>query len=252
LTQVEVKAAMNTPVGSVTGIGQAAATAAGFPSEAMLMAEPVAETAETAPQPAVSPQLEIQLDKQSYRPGETVSVERFHVGNSGAQVREFEVKAWMSLPGVPSIPLDLDPEGTPILEVAPDAPAGMGEVNARLIDPVTGDVLIDKSQPFTIGGRGARSVMPAVVQRDQENGVVLERFGDQYILSNRGTAEATVELKVWMDTPGRAPVSVLAAGADNLLVLPAGAILTLESMSESIQLRARVLDAVSGDILAEK
>jgi hypothetical protein len=254
LTQDELKAAMNTPVGSVTGIGQASAAATAAYSEMTVMAEPVAQAAEVASQPtsqpAASPRLEIQLDKQAYRPGETVSVERFH--SSGAQGRDVEVKTWMSLPGVPAIPLDLDPGATPILEIAADAPAGAGEVNARLVDAVTGDVLAEKSRPFTIGGRGARSVMPAVVPGDKEDGVVLERFGDQYVLSNRGTSEVTVELKVWMETPGGAPASVLSGGADSSLVLQAGAVLTLDSLSDSELLRARVLDAVSGDILGEK
>ncbi len=269
----ELNTAMNTPVGSDAGgaglNGQASAP------EAMIDVEEIPRSAEMALRPLSNPQVDIRLERPSYRQGETVSVDALRISNPSDRAREVEVKTWMALPGLSPISLDLgtgkttrlaaefnrDYEATPVLEVAPDAPAGTGEINARLLDPVTGEMLAENSKSFAIGSKSARSAMPAIVPGDIEKGVVLERFdgdsGPQYIVANRGDSEAAIEWKVWLEKPEANPIAVFSAGADGSFVLPASASMTINPMP-SLQappgfyvLKSTILDAASGDMLGE-
>jgi hypothetical protein len=224
---------------------------------------------------AVNPQIEISLERQGYMQGETVTVDNLTISNPGDQERDVEVKTWMSLSGQPPIPLDLGAADTmklsaefnqdfsamPVLEIAPDAPVGTGAIYARLLDPVTGEVLAEKIKSFAIMSEGARSAMPATIPGDMEKGVVLERFeddaGPQYLVANRGDSEAAIELKVWLEKPGENSIPVLSAGTDGSIVLPAGASMTINPLA-SVQvppglyvLKSRILDSASGDILVE-
>ena len=255
----ELKAVMNTSIAS-----------APF-SEALPAEEENAPVEEPELQPAVNPAADIRMERLSYRPGVTVKVETFRISNPSTESREIEVKTWMALPGMEPIPLDLgtgdmldlaaefnqDYGTAPVLTLSRDAPAGTGEVNVRLLDPVTGEVLSEDINSFTIRSR-MRSVVASVPQRDIVLQTVEGGSGPQYVISNMGAEPAVVEFKVWLELEDGALMAVLSAGADGSLILPAGSDLSLDPLasvqkpSGSYFIRARLLDAASGEILFEK
>ena len=219
------------------------------------------------------PVVEVQLGKRSYRQGETVSVSSFRVSNSSIQSREVELKAWMALPGMMPISLDLSVDDSlnlaagldqdygamPLLKISLDAPSGTGEANARLIDPVTGNVLSEDLNPFTIGllrksipRAQTDTLTPQATLQSTETG-----SRPQYVISNTGSDTVAVELKIWLESTDGVAIPLISVGADGSLVLDAGANLTVDPLA-SVQLpdgnyviRARLLDAASGQLLSE-
>ncbi len=271
----ELKAAMNTPVG-IAG----AAPKYGTPSVMLVTDETTADAsivaqAEPASQPATNPVADIQLEQQAYRQGETLSASAFWISNSSTQSRNVEVKTWMTLPGLLPISLNMSVDDTlnlpagfnqnygaaQLLKISSDAPAGTGEVDARLLDPTTGDVLSEDLNPFSIGAtKGKHMRTPPILQSAPQ--VVLESYvadsGVQYIIVNNGATAVAVEFKAWSETPGMSPAPILSVGEDGSLVLPAGASMTLDPTASSqvfaqdLVIKARVLDQASGQILAER
>jgi hypothetical protein len=115
-------------------------------------------------QSVAHPVVEIRLERKSYVRDETVKVGTFRISNPTARKREVEVKAWLSLPGIPPVPLDLGPPdaldltpgftedygSAPVLQISVDAPSGTGAVHAVLIDKETGQLLSEEIDCFTI------------------------------------------------------------------------------------------------------
>jgi hypothetical protein len=125
-------------------------------------------------------------------------------------------------------------------------------VNVRILDPVTGNILDETAQPFTVQGTEQQSATPAIVSDEMENAIVIRRSDSGFLVANSGYQEATVELKVWTEMPDGSVAQVLSAGANSSMVLPAGTVITVDSLPSSGTLRAKILDAVSGNLLAEE
>jgi hypothetical protein len=142
----------------------------------------------------------------------------------------------------------------PLFEVPEDLPPGKYRFSARVIDPVTGDVLSEDTKPVAIGSAAeSRDVAP---ESEPTLEAELSEAGE-YSITNVGTEEASFEVKMWLESPGKAPIPILSLGADGSLVLPAGGHLTLDPMalieppSGMWVLRARLLDQATGRILSE-
>jgi hypothetical protein len=264
----ELRSAMNTPVGNST-------VPVADPTDALLSAEEDVPETGTASQPPVNPSIDIQLERQSYQRGETVNVAAFWVSNPSTQSSDVEVKTWIALPGLLPIPLDLgaadmltlvpgfaqDYGATSVLRLSANAPAGTGEVNGRLLDPVTGSMLTEDINPFTITlAKGSQSTNYPVVQTAPVMmlGSYMANSRMQYTIVNTGAASKAIEFKVWLEAEGANPISVFSAGVDGSLVLPAGSDITLDPFvslpapAGNCVVRARVLDTASGEILSEK
>ncbi len=267
LSAEELNAVMNAPA---EGIGDASAATMDEPSE-----NPVATLMETPVQTLAKPTINIQLGQQSYKQGETLNANSLRIGNPANQSREVEVKTWIRLPGLQPISLDMVESDSltlspgfsrtygliPLLKIAPDSPAGNGEVNGRLIDPVTGDALALDINPFTIAGalssrvKSQPAIQPALrvtLDRNEVDGRI------QYLMANTGTLPASIEFKAWIEAPGIKPIALLSSGSDGFFVLPVGAEVTVDvldatkSLDREYTLKARVLDPASGEIFSEK
>jgi hypothetical protein len=89
-----------------------------------------------------------------------------------------------------------------LFKVSKNSPSGTCEINTRLIDPLMGHILSEDINPFYLQG-GVSSKAPTAVLNSN---VVLEaspaESGYPYIISNKSTESATVELKVWIEAGG--------------------------------------------------
>jgi hypothetical protein len=82
-----------------------------------------------------------------------------------------------------------------------------------------------------------------------------------FLLVNPGAKSRSVEMKTWLSSPGRPPVSVGNVGADGLYVIPPGVqeeygpldVLSLdpESSTGIYEFSSRLIDPVTGDLIAE-
>jgi hypothetical protein len=262
LTVDELKLAMNTPLTAVT-------TTASNPEEVPLALEPAAQT-------TGNPAIDLQLARTSFRQGDTVRTGAFWITNPTAQQRDVEVKTWMEFPGTLPAPLDLIPQDElslvpgfsnnygvlTLLKISRTAPSGTIGANARLLDPVKGDVVSEDLNSFTIIGSNLKKTKTQPAE-PQVSGVAMESYaaetGTLYMIANTGSMSEAVEFKVWMESPGLSPIPVLSVGSDGSFILPAGADVTVDPLATlktappaGYILKARVLDSASGDILAEK
>jgi hypothetical protein len=268
----ELNAVMTVPVSAGAAAGQALPSS-GEPV-ALSAREETVVSEDAAVRIVTNPVVDIHLERQSYRQGETVVADGYWISNPSLESRKVELKTWLALPGMlpiaygnpsadgfltlaPGFNLDYGP--MEFFQVSKDAPEGTCEFNARLIDPVTGNILSEDMNTFSILGHNRTNARRVV----QSSDVVLEsRLADsgyQYVISNNGTIPAAVELKMWLEAAGSNPVPVYSLGADGSLVLPPGASLSVDPLPLAsfpatagvYALRARILDQVTGEILFE-
>lgn len=239
-------------------------------------------------EPTPAPFVNVRLSQDVYSPGETVSAIHFWLGNPSVYAREVELKAWLMAAGGTSAPVDKDGFGgiltlpadlnqdfgpTPLCPLDGGSAAGKYRLTTRILHPVTGDVLAEDSAPFTVAGQhGMSSRDRAAVRNFAAAPAALPegRFGnlrhddcgvDGYTVVNMGTEPAAIELKVWLEAPGRGPIQLLALGGEGSLVLPEGSKLTLDPISPFLaiedlppgvyEVRARILDRKTGETLCE-
>ncbi len=230
--------------------------------------------------------LNIRMSKDSYAAGETIAASEYRLSNPSQHSRSVEIKTWLAAPGLPPIsvgnvgadglyvlPPGVSEEYGPVqlMSVADDLPAGKYEFSARMLDPVTGDVLEEKIKPFalstSIGKPLAKSAAEAPMldinlQFPQYN----YTYGDtvslaQFRIANPTAAIATLELKVWLEVPGKGPISVFTMGADGSLILTPGSDLNLEPLKAfkvtddlpagTYQLKCRAMDPATGQTFFE-
>ncbi len=274
LAQDEVKLIMSAPVAGLKpgGGALAAINATADPDSAAAMevaAEyPAADPA--APEQANSlPIVGIQMTQQSYGIGQTVGVESYWVSNPSEYARDVELKTWLQGPDLNPVPVgdtgagdvvtlaprhDEDYGRRPLFDVAGDLPPGRYQFGARAIDPTTGDVLSEDVAPFTIGSAAKNRTVES--RREVSLLAALEEWGE-YGIMNVGGADASLEVKMWLEAAGQAPVPVLSLGTDGALVLAPGDSLSLDPLASFAQpsgtwaLRARILDPTTGRILSE-
>jgi hypothetical protein len=264
----ELKAVMTVPV-SAGAAAERAQLSAEEPV-APAAAEEAVVSEDAAVRTAINPVVDIHLERQGYRQGATVAADAYWISNPSWESQKVELKTWLALPGMlpiayanpgddgmltlaPGFNLDYAP--IEFFQISKDAPEGTCEFNARLIDPVTGDVLSEDMNSFSILGHSRTKVRPVVPSPD----VVLESSsadsGYQYVISNNGTMPAAVELKMWLAAAGGNPVPVYALGADGSMVLPAGTSLSIDPLASfqapagAYVLRSRLLDQATGEIL---
>jgi hypothetical protein len=262
----DILAAMNTPVRP----GGTASTSETLLSPDRIVLQPAAQT-------AGNPAVDVQLEQQSYRQGETVSTSAFWISNPSDQSRDVELKTWIALPGLSPISLgglnaeemltlppgfSRDYGATSVLKIASNAPTGTAEADARLLDAVTGGPLAEDINPFAItaGKMGRWRTTSLAAYRESPHITLESHVADsrpQYTIVNKGAASAAVEVKVWLEAAGVSPAAVFTAGEDGTFVLPAGAVLTLNPLASmqvppgTYVVKSRVLDAASGDVICE-
>jgi hypothetical protein len=295
LSQEEIRAVMNTPLGgsSSTPLAYAARIEPDEDHEAF-DGEPAAGIAEDAKarnplvQDGVLPVVNIRMDRAAYSAGDTVTARSLLISNPSGLSRSVELKTWLVIPDLEPIPLNVEeatglftlPAGTALdigpvsfFDILSDLPAGTWQLGARLVDPVTGDLIAEDMNSFTVvvHRRASRRSRPLTTQSCPIQVVVDSNLGETvpgrleplagYRLSNQGHTAAAVEVKVWVEEPGLDPASVLSLGADASLILPAGSELTLhppallrriqDLPAGSYQLRTRILDPVTGQPFSE-
>ncbi len=114
--------------------------------------------------PALPALCNIQMSQTIFIPGETVTASEFSLSNLGTNPLTVEWKVWLETPSGPPISLiNTGADGTLVLPVGFDqdwgpvdlfpaavAPAGIFELNSRLLDPVTGELLCEDLNVFEI------------------------------------------------------------------------------------------------------
>jgi Concanavalin A-like lectin/glucanases superfamily/Purple acid Phosphatase, N-terminal domain len=295
LSQEEIHAVMNTPLGGSSSMPVAYAPRIEPDAERDAIEEdPAAGIAEDAKareslvQDRRVPVVDIGMDRTAYRVGDTVTASSLLISNPSRLSRSVELKTWLVTPDLEPIMLNAEeiaglftlPAGM-ALEIGPvsfsdilsDLPAGAWQVEARLVDPVTGDLIAEDMDSFTVAmhGRASSKSRPLAKQSCPIQVVVENNLSETvpgeleplagYRLSNRGHLAALVELKVWVEEAGSDPIPVLSLGSDASLVLPAGSELSLhppallpglrDLPAGSYQLRFRILDPVTGQSFSE-
>jgi hypothetical protein len=151
------------------------------------------------------------------------------------------------------------------------AQPGVYEFNARLIDPVTGELIAEDLNPFTVAGAGDPQVFnlpedgtPALsfVTGMGNTGELLQdpASAAQFRLRNGGAVAIPIELKVWLELPDGTAAALLSTGSEGMLVLEAGSELAFDPLAGfapqtltpgPYRLRARVVDPITGKSLTE-
>jgi hypothetical protein len=230
--------------------------------------------------------LDISMSKESYVAGETIQTSAYRLSNPSQHSRSVEIKTWLATAGLRPISIgSVGSEGNYILPpgvseefgsvqlmpMTEDLPAGKYEFSARIIDPVTGDVLEEKTKSFALS-----TSQGSVLSRVEDENPMLDvnfqfdkfnyTYGDMVSLSqlkiaNQTDKTATLELKLWLEVPGKDPLSVLSMGADGTLMLTPGADMSFEAfrsfkVSEDLPagtytLKARAIDPATGQTFYE-
>ena len=115
----------------------------------------------------VSPFLDIKLSKATYLDGETITASVFRLANPGPAPVAVELKVWLGtpIPGLAALPifnvgadgslvlpanLDLELGPFPIFPVSAELQRGTYEFSSRMLDPITGELLSEDLNSFTI------------------------------------------------------------------------------------------------------
>jgi hypothetical protein len=228
----------------------------------------IMKTADTA---ASNPVVDLSLDRIFYRKGDTVNASSFWIDNRAQQNRNVELKTWAqcserstisiggrSTNGMFNLPAESNQDygAKALLTIAANTPSDNCFVNARLIDPTTGDILSEDINSFSI--LSTKIILPRnPMKTSQENGNLTWDLSEKtspvrYILANKDSIATAVELKVWIGKQGFEPLPIITAGEDESLVLPAGSTLTVYPQAGNNILKIRALNPATGRILAEK
>jgi hypothetical protein len=231
------------------------------------------------------PVTEIQLNKESYTIGETVSAPEFRLRNPGPAETAAEVKVWLALPGMNPVSIvSMGSDGSfklpgnfnqnfgpfTLFTVSASMPSGDYEFSARMLDPVDGRMLNEDLNPFEVSGTSAS---PGPIRRavvDPPPRIDIKMSSGNYFLgqtasttefkiTNSGSATVPVEVKVWLGTPAlwNAAINL---GSDGTFQLPAGYLtdlgafplfpVTPSTPGGRYEFSSRVLDPVTGKQLS--
>jgi hypothetical protein len=220
---------------------------------------------------AGNPVVDLSIDHRYYRKGDTVDASSLWIGNPAQQSRNVEIKTWAQCSGLlpvsagiwsPNGLLNLPAESSQdygskaLLNITDNTPLENCSVNARLIDPVTGDILSEDFNPFSI--LSTRIILPRnPIKTNLANANMMWDISEKvspvrYTLANKNVIATAVELKIWHGLQGFEPISIMTAGEDESLVLPAGSTLTIYPQTGYSILKTRVLNPATGETLAEK
>ncbi len=231
--------------------------------------------------------LNIEMSKENYAVGETISAREYRVSNPSEHSRSVEIKTWLAAPGISPISIgNVGADGsyilTPgssqnfgpveVLSIPDEMPGGIYKFSARMIDPVTGDILEEKIKPFSLLTRMEKSSaqepgseVPLLdVQFNFSN--ALYTYGEtvsleQFRIENMASSVATIELKLWLEIPDKDPVPVYSMGADGSFILTPGAEMNLKpfvsfKVTEDLpageyRLRCRAMNPATGQTFYE-
>lgn len=113
----------------------------------------------------LGPLCDIQLTKTNYVIGETVTAQVLRIANTGTTAVEIEFKFWFDVPTIPPVsfarggangevvlPAGFDQNFGPLtlFTVQPAFPRGTYAFSCLFLDPVTGKLLAEDLNPFTI------------------------------------------------------------------------------------------------------
>lgn len=238
-----------------------------------------------------SAMLDFSVSQESYIPGDTIGISSYRLTNLTGVDQIAEMKIWCTGPvmaplaignvgtnGRYIVPAGSHEESSPIplLPVVEDMPGGEYAIGARILDPATGDILAQSQRRFAIASaRNSAWTSPAAVLKP---GLDFIRWGNEtenpatdvrdlisptgFNFRNTGAEDAVLELKFWLASPSRESIPIFSLGADGSLVLPAGSDIQLEPLSQFrathelsrgiYQLKARMMDPVTGQIWAER
>jgi hypothetical protein len=154
--------------------------------------------------------------------------------------------------------------------VSAGIPSGNWALNSRTLDPVTGALLSEDLNPFSINAPAlpetedaaeapAASLVITLSSSSYANGDTVTVTELRFV--NPDPTAAAVEAKVWLRNPGALPLSILNLGAAGDFSLPAGANfnagpiglfpVTAGSTRGSYEFSGRLLDPVTGKLLSE-
>jgi hypothetical protein len=179
---------------------------------------------------------------------------------------------WIELPGLQPMPLRglkvgdkliLTPGYNhnfgimPLLEISKEAPSGVCRVGARLIDPVSGTVLSESVQVFTIASE--KNIRPKSHPAASESSRItiasyMENSRLYYVITNNGSSYAEIEAKLWFEFADGTVIQDFSIGAEGSLALAPKASITLTSSQipeGAYKIKARLLNANTGALLAE-
>ena len=277
LNASEINAVMDTPI----AVLQTYSLSTGVSASSASLADPIAlsEEGEDILTSAPGASVDLQLNSSTYSPGEMIYIDSFRISNASDASGKVEIKNWMELPNMNPISLT-DPNSNGYMEVTPwldldsgreflmkissNSPMAIGQVNARLLDPITGMNVSEDQNPFAIMAKrkgGGKSQVLASAE-GQASIVIEKRLVDsriQYYIMNTGAISGPVEIKIWLqnDSTGSS-VPVLSLGTDGSLVLPGGSMLLLDPQAAwqsppvGYVLKAKMLNHITGAILAEQ
>ena len=250
------------------------------------------------PVPVGPPFLEIEMSQESYVNGETVTATVFRLTNPTVEPVALELKVWVRIndclisafnlgsDGSVAIPAGFDQDFGPfsLRLVTDEVPRGVYEFNSRILDPITGRVLSEDINSFTIQDTLTTSSLPPVSAIDPASCVapivpgfpvlLIELSQPNYVNGETATAstyrmvhsraeDSAVELKVWLGTPipGLPAHSISNLGADGSFVIPAGlnqelGPLPLFPVDANLQrgtyeFSSRIVHPVTGELLSE-
>jgi phosphodiesterase/alkaline phosphatase D-like protein len=263
LTIEELAQAMNTPL--------AQSGAADVPAVA-IVSEEIDLPIGSAYQPSEFPVVDLGLERRSYLQGDLVQTSALWISSPSTQSRDVELKMWIELPGLQPMPLrglkvgdklSLAPGYNhnfgimPLLEISKEAPSGVCRVGARLIDPVSGTVLSESIQVFTIASE--KNTRPKSHPAASESSRItiasyMENSRLYYVITNNGSSYAEIEAKLWFEFADGTVIQDFSIGAEGSLALAPKASITLTSSQipeGAYKIKARLLNANTGALLAE-
>jgi hypothetical protein len=273
-------------VGTVRSRGASSASRATAtePEEGNWIEQAIVKAAESKPNGRKAA-IDIRMSKESYGAGETVAASGYRLSNPSHSSQSVELKTWMSAAGVNPIsvgnvgadglyvlPPGLDEEYGPVdLSVSAGMLGGKAQFSARILDPVTGEIVGETVKSFTLAPSSEKSPQ---VRNDRMPSLLVDchvtssryRSGEtvslaSYRIINQGASPATIEAKVWLEAPSLNPIAVFSLGADGSLVMTPGSYLELQPLdpfkvTENLPagtyvLKSRVLDPVTGEVFNE-
>lgn len=107
----------------------------------------------------------MQLDRSSYKNGDSVVVSRLRIANNSTITLPVELKIWLGVPGLSPVSLvntgadgslklpagfEFDPDPYTLFQVLPAHPRGAYELACRTLHPVTGGLMGESVGSFWI------------------------------------------------------------------------------------------------------
>jgi hypothetical protein len=231
------------------------------------------------------PTFSITMSQTSYVTGQQVTAPEFRIRNTSSSSAAAEIKVWLEIPGAQPISLinfgsdgslvlpanfDMNLGPVTLFVVSAGIPSGNWALNSRTLDPVTGALLSEDLNPFSINAPAlpetedaaeapAASLVITLSSSSYANGDTVTVTELRFV--NPDPTAAAVEAKVWLRNPGALPLSILNLGAAGDFSLPAGANfnagpiglfpVTAGSTRGSYEFSGRLLDPVTGKLLSE-